>query len=494
VRVCRPIALPLMLVVAAVLGPATRAAAADAPLSGLLVDLLYRSVVMQSTTTTVAGNPHEAHFLPSLAQTQAPFELNKALVSQLATFPIGSSSGGFTYSFDSRTRAFSRTSQTFGPSFAERALTNGKGRFSAGFNYQRASYDKFEGTDLNSSDFSGPTFFLRHNDCCPGQNTAGAPGGGGGEVNPAFEGDIVQIALSLDAVSTTTAFFVNYGVTDRLDVGLTVPIVHVSLDATERSTVDRLATASNPLIHSWDGQGASTKTETRSGSATGIGDLLVRAKYNFFQAEGGGVAGGLDLRLPTGDDKNLLGTGATQVKLQLIASGAFGRLSPHANFGYTFSSGSLDPVIATLSEPADLPGTGSYYTNVLPNGYQTVADLSVPDEINYVFGTEIEAHPRLTLAGDIVGRSLRDVQRFGVVSQTFDYRTINGGPVQTASFDALDITSRGALNLLLGVVTAKYNVPNTTLLITGSVLFPLTDDGLKPGVTPVIGLDYGLGH
>ncbi len=84
----------------------------------------------------MAGNPHEAHFLPGLAQTAAPFELNKALVSQLATFPIGSSSGGFTYSFDSKSRSFSRSSESFGPSFAERALTNGKGRFSAGFNFQ----------------------------------------------------------------------------------------------------------------------------------------------------------------------------------------------------------------------------------------------------------------------------------------------------------------------------------------------------------------------
>ena len=66
---------------------------ADPPLAGFLVDLLYRSIVMKSTTNTIAGNPHEAHFLPGLAQTAAPFELNKALVSQLATFPIGSSSG-----------------------------------------------------------------------------------------------------------------------------------------------------------------------------------------------------------------------------------------------------------------------------------------------------------------------------------------------------------------------------------------------------------------
>ena len=34
---------------------------ADPPLAGFLVDLLYRSIVMKSTTNTLAGNPHEAH-------------------------------------------------------------------------------------------------------------------------------------------------------------------------------------------------------------------------------------------------------------------------------------------------------------------------------------------------------------------------------------------------------------------------------------------------
>jgi len=120
--------------------------------------------------------------------------------------------------------------------------------------------------------------------------------------------------------------------------------------------------------------------------------------------------------------------------------------------------------------------------------------LSVPDEANYTFGTEIIAHPTLTISADFVGRTLKDVQRFGVRTQTFNYRTTNGGPLLQTELPALDVTSKGSLNLALGVITAKYNIPNTTLLLTGSVLFPLNDKGLKPGVTPVIGIDYGFGH
>jgi hypothetical protein len=211
------------------------------------------------------------------------------------------------------------------------------------------------------------------------------------------------------------------------------------------------------------------------------------------RVEGGGLAGGLDLRLPTGDDKNLLGTGATQAKLQFIASGTFARFAPHLNVGYTFSSGTLDNVVQRLTEPSDLPGSTSYYTTVLPDDLQPNLDLSVPDEFNYVFGTEVVVHPLVTISGDILGRSLRDVQRFGAADATFRFRAGNGAPVSSTSLPEMSITSRGTLNLALGIISAKFNVPNTPLLITGSVLFPLSDKGLRPGVTPVVGLDYAFG-
>src|SRR5437868_430366 len=101
--------------------------AQSGPLSGLLVRLLVQSVSMPSSVG-VPGNPHEAHFLPSLAQDLAPFEINKAIVGQLGTFPTGSGSSGFSFTFNPATGLFNRTSQGFGPGFAERALTNGKGR------------------------------------------------------------------------------------------------------------------------------------------------------------------------------------------------------------------------------------------------------------------------------------------------------------------------------------------------------------------------------
>jgi hypothetical protein len=69
---------------------------------------------------------------------------------------------------------------------------------------------------------------------------------------------------------------------------------------------------------------------------------------------------------------------------------------------------------------------------------------------------------------------------------------VNGGPLLSTSRDTINTTGTGSLNLLLGVVGAKFNIPGTPLLLTGSVLFPLTSSGLRPNVTPVVGLDYSF--
>jgi hypothetical protein len=474
------------------------ALAQSEPLSQVLVNLLVRSVSMPSTVQAVPGNPHEAHFLPSLAQTQAPFEINKALVAELGTFPIGSSSAGFSFSFNPSTGLFSRTSQSFGPGFAERALTSGRNRFSFGLNYQRLDFNQFEDTDLNSSSSArNISFVLQHNDCCPGQTLTGTPGGSPSTdpKDPFFEGDLVRASLALVLKTDVVAPFLNYGLTDRWDVGIVVPIVRVQLQPTITSTIDRVSTASNPLIHSFDGNGLSVKTVSVSGSATGIGDVVLRTKYRFLSTTTGGLAAGLDVRLPSGDKENLLGTGAVQTKLSLIASGEYSRIAPHVNLGYQFSQGDLSSSLATILIPSDLPGASTPYQTIFSSGAPASSvDLTLPDEFDYAAGVDFAAHQRVTISADLLGRALLDVKRFGTVTQNFTYRTATSGPVFQAPREVFDVTGSGTLNLLVGVVGAKVNIPGTPLLITGSVLFPLTSDGLRPNVTPVIGLDYAFGR
>jgi hypothetical protein len=50
-----------------------------------------------------------------------------------------------------------------------------------------------------------------------------------------------------------------------------------------------------------------------------------------------------------------------------------------------------------------------------------LSDASLPDEINYTGGVEFIASPRLTLMGDVVGRTLRGAGHLDVVSKDFEY-------------------------------------------------------------------------
>src|SRR5687767_10264996 len=50
------------------------------------------------------------------------------LIQELGTFPVSSSSGGFTYRLDPSLGTVVRSSESFGPFFTERSLTAGRNR------------------------------------------------------------------------------------------------------------------------------------------------------------------------------------------------------------------------------------------------------------------------------------------------------------------------------------------------------------------------------
>jgi len=447
---------------AAVLLLAPVPARAHTLLSEMLLKILLSDIVLAPPEGPFAS--HEAHFQPvirpgevaagfEINQLEVPLAINSIMAAQLATIPLGSSSGGFSYTFDPALGTFSRESSTFGSAFVERALTAGRGRWNAGFNFQRATYDTLEGLDLHNGDVA---VYLVHQDCCGAMNEPGVP------PNPFFEGDVIENRLSLDLTSSTFSAFLNYGVTDRLDVGMVIPFVTIDMRATVHARVMRLATAANPGIHQFEG-GTTEQTFTDGSRAQGLGDILLRGKFRFLDTAGGGLAAGLDFRVPTGDSEQLLGTGGAQVKLALIGSMAQGPFSPHVNMGYTFSSGgSSDPL------------------SVTPN---------VPDEFSYAAGFDTALHPRLTFSADLLGRTLRDLGRLVPTRRQFPFVTQTGS-FGTATFE--EFTRRpGDLSLLVGVAGIRYN-PRGNFLISAQVLLPITDGGLKDNITPVIGIDYSF--
>ena len=125
----------------------TRVSCPGHPLSSILPELLGNTITLLPSNLPDQPN-HIAHFRPGADQLQVPAQVNQALLTLLSTYPLGSPSGGFTYTFDPALGSLTRSSNSFGPSFAERALTTGRGKVSVGFGYQHALYDTFEGLNL----------------------------------------------------------------------------------------------------------------------------------------------------------------------------------------------------------------------------------------------------------------------------------------------------------------------------------------------------------
>lgn len=424
--------------------------AAQTGLRDLLTDFLRDGITLAPPPPGVVVS-HEAHFIdPDSEQFLAVRQFNSELATQLATFPLASSAGGFAYRYDPALGAFTRATQSFGPIYTERADTIGKGKFNLGVNYSHFTFDRIDDLSLTRGDLK---LVFTHID-----------------VPSYVKGDVITATLRVDVTADVTAFVLTYGLFDRLDVGVAVPLERVDLTAKTEAVVQRLATQDNAAIHRF-ADGSSSETFEARGSANGIGDILVRAKYQFLRGRaGGGLALVADARLPTGEERDLLGTGTTLAGGFLIGSLQLGTFSPHVNGGYTWSSN----------------------------------ESTIPNQITYAGGFDWAVHPRVTFIVDVLGRTYLNSQTVSVVTQ--EYTAVTGdnlggacrcepegeNPPRTIhrSFSRL-ASSETDLSTLLGSIGFKVN-PIGNLLITANVLFPLNRKGLQDSISPLFALDYSF--
>ena len=70
------------------------------------------------------------------------------LLGETTTFPTGTSAGGFTWTFDDTLHVPVRRSRSFGPMFAERPFTTGKGKLNVGAAFQHTTFSSVGGRPL----------------------------------------------------------------------------------------------------------------------------------------------------------------------------------------------------------------------------------------------------------------------------------------------------------------------------------------------------------
>jgi hypothetical protein len=334
--------------------------------------------------------------------------MSRFLILEVATLPMSSSSGGFTYRLDPSLGVVVRSSDSFGPFFTERSLTAGRGQASFGIGFQSTAFDDIDGRKLRDGTLVSTASILR------------------GDSAP-FDIETVALQIRTDTMTLTG----NFGVTDRFDIGGAIPFVRVSLQGQRVDTY----------------RGSALVQAAGSASASGLGDAIVRAKYNVLRNGASGLAFGVETRLPTGREEDLLGSGHASIAPRVIGSYEIDRVGVHGELGYSFREAS--------------------------------------DVVGYAAAVTVVAQSRLTIVGELSGLRMGGRGRLAEVTQP--HPGLVG--VDTIRLTAVEQTA----NRVIAVAGVKWNVANTWLL-TANLRRPLTDVGLNPGWVPTITFDYSFGR
>lgn len=301
-------------------------------------------------------------------------QFSTQIADQFNYYPVGSTVAAFTYKFDPNLNIFERSTDGLGPLLSERGQTTGKGKLNIAFGYSWIDYDEFQGQHLNNYNLTsggapvitvlptpnntitgptpppiiidgvrfpqtppsvtfnsgllllskGPVHFVIPSCATPPCKASGGFPASGTPGSYTLAASIPNVTLDTSIETSAYALFVNYGVTDKFDIGIVVPYLATWLKGDVQAT---------GLFNPSTGRSFSVQTNG-SAQSSGIGDLVLRAKMNFFEGEYGALASRLDFYIPTGDADNFQGFGHPAGGASLIYSAALGILSPHASVGF----------------------------------------------------------------------------------------------------------------------------------------------------------------
>lgn len=366
-------------------------------------------------------------------QTNLNLRLDSLLGIETSTRPLPSPAAGISLTFDPMLGTFIPSSESLGPILSDRAETIGAHRLNLGFIYQHFGFEELDGQPLNSVGFFNSKSFL------------------GG-----YFAD--SIALRVDEFTT----FVTYGLTKRIDISAAFPVrtVHISgsglklnsnLDCAVLFDIYGIGTqALRTLLTSDPG---CFLVDHESEEASGLSDITFRAKATLLQSEHGGLGIGLDVRTPTGQPLNFLGSGAFGARPFLI--GSWGKrfhrvyLAPHLNVGYQWNGSSL------------------------LGGVLLGDEGRLPHVLSYAVGSEVGVTKKATITLDLVGERLFSADR------KYDFF----GNTNTV------VVTTHSINMKDGSVGVKIN-PWRTLLLTGNLEDRLDRSGLRARLIPLAGASY----
>jgi hypothetical protein len=412
-------------------------------------------------------------------------------VGQLPT-PTG---GGFTYQYDPALGVFTRTSESFGSVFGERAETTGRGRFTFTVSYSRHTFDDIDGVSLRDGSLTvRPTFT---------QADLGNPRLFDFPLCMLFNPLEIREEISADVAS----FSALYGVTENFDVGVTVPILHVKLK--ERVRVRRSSFDADPFCAPFGEQTNEFRPST--GENTGIGDISLRAKYKFasWETEGArmGVATSLDVRLPSGDTGDRNAFTRPDANFQSDRDPSQGRFIPTVG-GSTFKVGDppLGLGIVRVKPQLILSAEWGAFALHGATGFELGTTTGVTNDFLYQLGADYTFMRRVTISADLLGRTALSQDRrrirpldvcglFEVDFSTFPNICPQPNGQRTPGTDQFNndpfANSRAEATRLAASFGVKVN-PWGTLLLFANFMIPVNDAGLRDDLVVTFGGEWSF--
>jgi Putative MetA-pathway of phenol degradation len=402
-----------------------------------------RGLIVDSDVAVLDGTTHSAHFNSAF---QSDFRrVNVAIASQLSGLPLPSPASGFTYRFDADTGTFVRSSQSFGPILTERAETIGRGKTLFGYNVQVYSFDSLDGISLGHV----PAVF-KHDDYEIG----------------GLRSDVVDTDNSMKLSVSQFTGLVTFGIADRLDASVAIPIVSTHLAVTSIAVIHRFGTTRESATHFFEdptipGGIGDRRDFSANGTATGIGDILLHAKGTLMRRGSSAIAVGTEVRFPSGDEEDLLGSGAWGVRPFAVLSFSYKGLSPHLNLGYQWNGRSI-----------------------LAGDVATQVKGDLPDRIMFAGGVDSAISQRLSIALDFLADRVRNSPQLEITPLTVT------GPLGSGVFQDLAFLSTSYW-ISNGSAGLKFAL-REGLLLNFNVRFNIGGQGLADRATPLVGLEYAF--
>jgi len=393
------------------------------------------------TNDTALGTGSNSASATASAQAVAA-GLNIAMASQVTQLPIASASAGTVVVFKG---GVPETFNNLGPILTDRGQTIGRGRVFIGFSASQFVFNNIDNKPLGNLPFA----YSR-----PAYN------GSGNLQSTTYTTEGINLSFKLNQyVGIATV-----GVSKRIDVSAIIPYERVSLGATTSSSTNYVVDASNAYLFSYN-----LPPITSSGTANGIGDAIANVKAMLPSGERASFAAELNVRIPSGDDQNFLGSGAWGINPYLVYS-YLAKFSPHAKIGYQWN---------TKTELTNLTSTAGTTTSA-------GAEKVLPGGLIYDIGADYAVAKRMTLAADLLGSQFLNTPTVSIVNVA-----LTGVPSSVLQGQSPQTSTSVSTSYTVNNVSAGLKIsPVGRLVLDGNVLIQINNNGLHSRPTPLVGISY----